>query len=178
MKTSTTHSRKRSKENNYTYGHRSSLRRAIRESLLDASATSAALVTSMPNSLTQARGSSRKQPSNTHLRPASAVPNRTSRSTESPVSSSSTDSSPFFSSSTASGSECQTPSPVSKNRGTSGNRVAEESTPSPTRRGWHDIKEIVGEGREHGNRVYLVEWVGYDPKSGNMWPSSWVSIWS
>ncbi|KAI1247044.1 hypothetical protein MGN70_010929 [Eutypa lata] len=43
------------------------------------------------------------------------------------------------------------------------------------RGGWHGIKEIVGEGRERGSLVYLVEWEGSDPNTGVMWPCSWVS---
>ncbi len=63
-------------------------------------------------------------------------------------------------------------------------RMPSTSTPAPKltptlcrghRGGWHGIKEIVGEGREHGRPVYLVEWEGQDPNSGVMWPCSWVN---
>ncbi|RYP02144.1 hypothetical protein DL764_005939 [Monosporascus ibericus] len=45
---------------------------------------------------------------------------------------------------------------------------------STPRKGWHGIKEIVSEGSDRGNLVYLIEWEGCDPKSGIMWPCSWV----
>lgn len=50
------------------------------------------------------------------------------------------------------------------------------STPSRCRfrGGWHSIKEIVGEGRQRGALVYLVEWEGTNPSTGVMWPCSWV----
>lgn len=67
-----------------------------------------------------------------------------------------------------------TPSSTSSNAKTGRARPATEEKSHHQRNNWHPIREIVGEGRRDGNVVYLVDWEGHDPKSGVMWPNSWV----
>ncbi|KAI1503300.1 hypothetical protein F5X99DRAFT_407117 [Biscogniauxia marginata] len=43
------------------------------------------------------------------------------------------------------------------------------------RKGWYRVKEVTHEARRASSLVYLVEWEGRDPKTGALWPSSWVA---
>ncbi|KAI0503114.1 hypothetical protein F5B22DRAFT_575026 [Xylaria bambusicola] len=47
------------------------------------------------------------------------------------------------------------------------------SEASSTRKGWHQICEIIN---EVPSGLYLVEWEGRDPRTGVKWPASWVCI--
>ncbi|KAI1150755.1 hypothetical protein F4825DRAFT_391121 [Nemania diffusa] len=40
-----------------------------------------------------------------------------------------------------------------------------------TRRGWHQVREIINEAP---GGLYLVEWEGRDPRTGVKWPASWI----
>ncbi|KAL7626105.1 hypothetical protein AAE478_002875 [Parahypoxylon ruwenzoriense] len=40
--------------------------------------------------------------------------------------------------------------------------------------GWYAVSEIVGETRKAGRALYLVDWEGVDPRTGEQWPNSWV----
>ncbi|KAI2612003.1 uncharacterized protein GGS25DRAFT_101694 [Hypoxylon fragiforme] len=43
------------------------------------------------------------------------------------------------------------------------------------RPGWYRIRSIIAEAHAHDNRLlYLVDWTGYDYRTGMAWPSSWI----
>ena len=175
---------KKSKERGSIYGHRSSLRRAIRESLRDASAA-AAVTTSVLDSIvvasTSLKSSSRSYLHHPLKNRRKTRPCSTSSSASSILINSPSPSSSSPTSSALSSAEPATPVRSDKSKIAQVSRTTDKSkegsplSSSAQRKGWHCIKEIVGEGRDRGDLVYLVEWEGSDPRSGTVWPSSWVS---
>ena len=172
------------KQPNESHGHRRSLRLAMRESLRDASAAAVPINFTADDS-GPAPSVSHKSPSTTRLKHSlnnSRRRPRSANSTTSSASSHSTGSSSLsHATSAVSSAEPATQPQRGKNRATRGDHTTKKSkggslpSSSACRGGWHRIKEIVGEGRDRGDLVYLVEWEGSDPKSGTMWPCSWVS---
>ncbi|RYP68597.1 hypothetical protein DL771_006569 [Monosporascus sp. 5C6A] len=166
------------------YGCRSSLRRAIRESLRDAP-PAAPVLASVPGSvmphtpLAFTPPGSPRSPSSQHSTSTAASTTGTSCSLPSSASTSLA-SSPSATATASLLGPLATPkaSPPHRKekRGSVSGGVVDESQGvlSAPRKGWHGIKEIVGEGRDRGNLVYLIEWEGCEPRSGIMWPCSWV----
>ncbi|RYP14494.1 hypothetical protein DL765_006330 [Monosporascus sp. GIB2] len=176
--------RNRKRAQGSSYGRRSSLRLAIRESLRDAP-PAAPVLASVPDSVVPHTPLAFTPPGSAP-RPSSQHSTSTSASTTG-TTGSSTLSAPTSLASSPSSTACASPpGPLAtpkapplhrkKKRGSVSSGVVDEShgiLPTP-RKGWHSVKEIVGEGRDRGNLVYLIEWEGCDPKSGIMWPCSWV----
>ncbi|RYP58764.1 hypothetical protein DL769_008822 [Monosporascus sp. CRB-8-3] len=176
--------RNRKRAEGSSYGCRSSLRRAIRESLRDAPPAARAIA-SVPDSVAPRTPLAFTLPGS----PPSPSPEH-STSTSASTTGASCPSAPSASTSLASSlSSTATASPLGplatpkaspphrkKKRGSVSGCVVDGSQGvlSTPRKGWYGIKEIVGEGRDRGNPVYLIEWEGCDPKSGVVWPCSWV----
>ncbi|RYP26440.1 hypothetical protein DL768_011733 [Monosporascus sp. mg162] len=176
--------RNRKRVQGSSYGCRSSLRRAIQESLRDAP-PAAPVLASVPDSVVPHTPLAFTPPGSPPS-PSSRYSTSTSASTTGTSCSSASSASISLASSPSSRATASPLGPLATPKASSPHRkkkranmsggVVDESpgllfTP---RKGWHSIKEIVGEGRDRGNLVYLIEWEGCDPKSGTMWPCSWV----
>ncbi|KAI2621036.1 hypothetical protein GGS21DRAFT_386457 [Xylaria nigripes] len=69
----------------------------------------------------------------------------------------------------------QSPALTSQDKSINGNgklQISSSDTPSAsTRNGWYEVRGIIYEAP---GGLYLVEWKGRDPRTGVMWPASWV----
>ncbi|KAI0114738.1 hypothetical protein F4814DRAFT_448575 [Daldinia grandis] len=44
-----------------------------------------------------------------------------------------------------------------------------------SRKGWYRVRSIITEGHDrNGHLIYFVDWEGHDPRTGVSWPGSWV----
>ncbi|KAI0594856.1 hypothetical protein F4775DRAFT_414402 [Biscogniauxia sp. FL1348] len=168
---------------------RSSLRRAIRESLLDVAGSGGSNSTTVPTTTTEggtkssaarraaaaAAASSLSSPSSSSCcgSSSSALPvHMTATALSLGISSAATDR-------PAEGQSGNGIIPASRTRTRTRNRSRSRSNGGGRGRGWHRVREIVhevgGNSAAGRKKVYLVEWEGRDPRTGAAWPSSWVN---
>ncbi|KAI2636531.1 hypothetical protein GGS26DRAFT_499682 [Hypomontagnella submonticulosa] len=170
---------------------RSSLRRAIKESLRDRNAVPSA--TTPPSTLSRTLSSS----SSIAKKSASAAPSSLAsaprtRSLSTAATANSSPSSTKTSPSTTPSRRSRRQLALKQSRRQLGNKLG-SAHPSyssqgaqedkvdtngilTSRKGWHRIREILAEARnQDGHLIYFVDWEGSDPRTGVSWPGSWVN---
>ncbi|KAI1818690.1 hypothetical protein GGS20DRAFT_591337 [Poronia punctata] len=64
----------------------------------------------------------------------------------------------------------QVPSPTGKGKTKKSQHTRLDYESETARKGWYRVRQII----DNVDGMYLVEWEGCDPRTGIMWPASWV----